>query len=345
MKAAGDSVGALIDALLKSIDGATAKSTNGINLIDAISKEVGFSESLRFASAVGRRQGFKDISPELLMAGAFLAYREGLLRKRPAVCAHLAASERSIKALIETEGWMYEKPAQEGSALPLAPSVEKALKEVEHDSDPLIVALSAGIETGAKILLKKRVAYHEAGHAVISNILRPTLRITEVTIIDVKDTCGHVSYDSASPYYKVTRRREDFLDDICVSLAGRVAEQKEYGHDEVDAGASSDLKSATEMAWDAITKWGLDFEFGPVNLAVVAKAGATSTGWLFDQAQRRLHEVLKEGLQRTETLIAENWVKIEAVAEVLFKKKKLTEDDLLTIMGDTDSKDEPELKS
>ncbi len=87
------------------------------------------------------------------------------------------------------------------------------------------------------------------------------------------------------------------------------------------------------------------FRVGPVNLAVVAKAGATSTGWLFDQAQRRLHEVLKEGLQRTETLIAKNGVKIEAVAEVLFKKKKLTEDDLLTIMGDTDSKDEPELKS
>ena len=118
-----------------------------------------------------------------------------------------------------------------------------------------------------------------------------------------------------------------------VSLAGRVSEQKKYGHDEIDAGAVSDLEAATRMAWDAITKYGLDFEFGPVNLEMFYKSGIITTGWLFDAAQRRLQEVLKEGLQKTETLIAENWGKVEAVALVLYEKKKLTEDDLLGIMA------------
>ncbi len=101
LKAAGDSEAAPIDALLKSIDGATAKSTNGINLIDAISKEVGFSESLRFASAVGRRQGFKDISPELLMAGVFSliarVFCASGLRCARILPPASAASRRSLK--------------------------------------------------------------------------------------------------------------------------------------------------------------------------------------------------------------------------------------------------------
>jgi hypothetical protein len=54
------------------------------------------------------------------------------------------------------------------------------------------------------------------------------------------------------------------------------------------------------MVWDAITRFGLDFEFGPVSLAVLSKAGSMSSGWLFDQAQRRLQEILKTGLEHKE---------------------------------------------
>ncbi len=342
-KTAGDSVSTLVDALLKSIDSSPAKSLGPMKSIAAIAKEEGFSETVRFASAVARRKGFTDISPELLAAGAFHAYRAGLLRKRPAFCAHLAASEPSIKALIEAHGWGLEKLGQEGVALPLARSIEEAIKGGDDDSDPLIVALNAGIGTASKILYKKRVAYHEAGHAVILKILRPELGITQVSIIDKDGADGYVSRDITSPCLK-RLSRENFLDEVCARLAGRVAEQKKYGHDEIDAGASSDLEVVVRTAWDAITKFGLDFEFGPVSLPALSKAGAISSGWLFDQAQRRLQEVLKEGLQRTETLMAENWGKVEAVAQVLFEKKKLTEDDLLTIMGNADGKGASETK-
>jgi ATP-dependent Zn protease len=102
---------------------------------------------------------------------------------------------------------------------------------------------------------------------------------------------------------------------------------------------------ASLFAWDAITRLGLDFEFGPVSLVALSNAGAATSGWLFDQAQKRLQEVLKEGLQRTEKLMAENWVKVEAVAQVLFEKKKLTEDDLITIMGNVRGEGAAETKS
>ena len=153
-----------------------------------------------------------------------------------------------------------------------------------------------------------------------------------MTILDKDDSAGHVSPDTTSPYFRLPRSREGVLDQVCVALAGRVAEQKKYGHDEVDAGATSDLSMATTMVWDAITNLGMDFEFGPVSLAALAKAGAVPSGWLFDQAQRRLQEILKEALQRTETLMKEHWAKVEAVAQVLLEKKILTEDDVVSIV-------------
>jgi hypothetical protein len=98
---AGGSAGAFVNALLKSIDLTNAKSSDLMKSFDAISKEEGFSDTVRFASVVGRRHGLKDISPELLAVGAFLAFRAGLLRKRPSVAPisppTSAASKRSLK--------------------------------------------------------------------------------------------------------------------------------------------------------------------------------------------------------------------------------------------------------
>jgi cell division protease FtsH len=206
------------------------------------------------------------------------------------------------------------------------------IKSGDQTANPLIVALNAGMVTASKLLLKKRVAYHEAGHAVILKVLRPEIGIAEVTIVERGDSDGCVSYEKTSPYFQTPLSRESVLDQVCVSLAGRVAEQRKYGHNEVDAGATSDLANATEMVWDAITRFGLDFEFGPVNLAALTKAGPMSSGWLFDQAQRRLQEILKAGLERTEGLVNDQWHKVEAVAQILFEKKKLTEDELLNVM-------------
>ena len=69
----------------------------------------------------------------------------------------------------------------------------------------------------------------------------------------------------------------------------------------------------------------------------VALSGFSNSGWLFDQAQRRLQEILKEALQRTESLVKEHWSKIEAVAQALFDKKVLTDDDVVSIIENASS--------
>ena len=142
----------LVQSLLKSIDGSGLK-----KVLDALLAEEGFTETVRFASIIACQKGDKEISPEHLVAGAFFAYRRGLQRTRPAVCAHLAANEPSVKALIETRGWTLDGKPEDAGMLPLAPSVENALKGGDDESDPLMVALNAGIQPGSDILFKKEL--------------------------------------------------------------------------------------------------------------------------------------------------------------------------------------------
>jgi hypothetical protein len=321
----GDNVTNFVNALLNTIPEWT---------VDAIFREKCFNEIAKFASAIAQSRGIKEISPELLVAGAFVAYRKGLLQERPSICEQLRINASSIQALIDAHGWTADNISKPRVELPLDSSVANALiQSGEQANNALIVALNAGMVTASKLFLKKRVAYHEAGHAVISKVLRPEIGITEVTIVDRGESDGCVSYEKTSPYFQAPPSRDGVLDQVCVSLAGRVAEQIKYGHNEVDAGATSDLANVTQMVWDAITRFGLDFEFGLVSLAALSKASSMSSGWLFDQAQRRLQEVLKAGLERTETLVKGQWDKVEAVAQTLFKQKRLTEDELLNVLG------------
>jgi hypothetical protein len=330
----GDSVEELVDGLLQVVLGAPALSPDKASRLISIRGEEGFEDTLRYASSVARGNGLRYISPEAIVAGAFLAFKDGLLTSRPSISAHLSTHQAGIQALIDARQFTLEKPVPVANLLPLAPSVEDSLIAAAEPSNYLFAALKPGMLIATNILRQKRVAYHEAGHAVVSHVLRPELRITQISIVQKHDSDGFVSFDKTSNFFKLLSR-ETFLEEICVSLAGRVAEQKKYGHDEIDAGATSDLEAATIMAWNAITKYGLDFEFGPVSLQALTSSGASNSGWLFDMAQRRLQEVLKEGLQKTETLIAENWTRVEAVADILFRRKTLTEDDLLTFGGFT----------
>lgn len=328
-----ESVSVLIDTLFQSIN-SKGENDKGRISIEVIKSEIGFSDIIGYARALAGSKNLKDISLEVLAAGAFFAFKKGLLKERPSIRAHLAANEANIVAMLQVQDWHEAIPNDGYGEIPLASSVEDIIKQSDDHIDPLMVALNGGITSAANILSKKRVAYHEAGHAVVSNVLRPDVRITQVTIISDEERGGDgcVAYDTTSPYYKRSWSRDDFLDEVCVALAGRVSEQRKYGHNQIDQGATTDLEGATSLVWDAITKYGLDFDFGPVSLPAFSKSAATSQGWLFDEAQKRLQEIMKECNQRSETVIAENWNKVEAVANVLFEKKKLTEDEVLTIM-------------
>jgi cell division protease FtsH len=108
-------------------------------------------------------------------------------------------------------------------------------------------------------------AYHEAGHAIVSMALNPDVRIEQVTIVPRSNALGFTAYSAESMANRHFSRNE-VKNLMCVALAGRVAEAKQFpakgNAGGEDAGAASDLAQATSLAWKAITQWGLDDEFG-----------------------------------------------------------------------------------
>lgn len=157
-------------------------------------------------------------------------------------------------------------------------------------------------------------AFHEAGHAIVSLAVNPDVRIEQVTIVPRGDALGFTAYTAESLASRNLNRQEA-MDLICVALAGRIAQSTKFpgtsstGGD--DAGASSDLNRATSLAWNAVTRWGLDEEFGWVALE---RLNDPTTGDMRSKAEMRTAAWIDEGRKTTERIVQEKWGQIESLA-------------------------------
>jgi Peptidase family M41/PGDYG protein len=203
--------------------------------------------------------------------------------------------------------------------------LSQALKKGKDESEQFISALNLGLSTGANIISDESTAYHEAGHAVVSWVLRPEIPVNRIQVKREKDSLGVTMYDGDSPHFRRGRRR-DYLVELCISLAGRAAESIKFGLEAIDTGAASDLEYATKRAWSSIAYYGLDPDFGPIDLSIFKEP----TGWLFDEAQKRLQGVMKEAAARTNEILVENWIHVEVVAAELIAKGEVNFEEFVT---------------
>ena len=296
-----------------------------------------FQQFDRYAQAVASHYHEETLTPELFAVGAWVAYRRGELADKPAIAAHLAAYQEAIEAWLAERGWSGLEAVTalaEHPVMTAAPAYTQALAN-DHGkaADPVLSLLNAGITAVTKVLWQERVAFHEAGHAIATLVLRPEVRLAEVSIIEDRESNGRVAYDPTSPFYATPTTREDFIEDLCVALAGRVAQLKQFGREAADSGATNDLAQATARAWHCITEFGLDDDFGPVHLHTLGKEYGVRSGWLFDEAQRRLQSVLKEAHQATERLLADHWDQVEKLARGLVARQRLTEDEVHQVLA------------
>jgi len=168
-------------------------------------------------------------------------------------------------------------------------------------------------------------AIHEAGHAVISKILKPEVKIEQITITPRDKALGFVSYSNEDNYKNMTKN--DIKKDIQISLAGRYAQIKKYGEEGIDTGASSDLANATRLAYLAITSFGMDEKLKNLNISQID--GLENNLHLKDRIQAWLDEAEKN----VKILIDENWDKIEKVANKLLEEESIDEKEMMEIIG------------
>lgn len=199
-------------------------------------------------------------------------------------------------------------------------------------TEDIIIEQINTIKYGAKKETKKilnqieSTAYHEAGHAVLSRMLMPDVKIEQITVLPREDALGFVSF--AENEDATNNTVQDMKNKICVAMAGRVAQIKKYGPIEgVDTGASSDLMHATNTARLAISMFGMDEELGYTNIMT----GSMNT--LFkDDIDNAIKRWLREGQDSTFKHIDAYWDKITILAKILVKDGVVSGEELDEIL-------------
>ena len=202
----------------------------------------------------------------------------------------------------------------------------------EYMDESLLIEMINTIKYGEKIedidisKTLEATAIHEAGHAVVTKILRPELKIEQITITPRHKALGFVAYNDEDNYKNLSK--EDIKKQLQILLAGRFAQIKKYGNEGIDSGARNDLEKATKLAYIAIAELGMDEELGNVNLESLVNLRLN----IDDKIRDRVLVWLKDAEDNVKKLIDENFEKIEKVANRLLEEETIEENEFLELL-------------
>jgi cell division protease FtsH len=175
---------------------------------------------------------------------------------------------------------------------------------------------------------RRRVAYHEAGHALVGMLTPGADPVRKVSIIPRGQALG-VTF--AAPDMDRANYEKDWLiAKIKVALGGRVAEEVVFGS--ITTGAESDIQQLTQIARGMVGRWGMSDVIGPI--AVLPQEGSNpllpgsdaaseTTQRLVDDEVRR---IVEEAYSDVRDLLTENRDKLESLTEALLREETLDED-------------------
>jgi AFG3 family protein len=201
----------------------------------------------------------------------------------------------------------------------------------------------AGLEKKSKIISpeeKKIIAFHEAGHALVSWLLKNVDPLVKVSIIPRGKSLGAAWY---LPEEKQLRSESAFIDHLSATLGGRAAEEIMFG--EVSSGALDDLEKVTKEAYMMVEYYGFNKKLGNISFydssgqrdMSIQKPYSEETGKMIDEEVRNL---VSNAYERTKTILLENKDKLVQVADLLMQKEIIFKEDLESILGKrTDQKE------
>ena len=175
-----------------------------------------------------------------------------------------------------------------------------------------------------------KTAYHEAGHAVLSYVLLPNVKIEQVTVAPRSETLGFVSYHNDD--YVDATSKEELFNDICVLLAGRIAKMEKFGESGMETGAISDLEVANMQIYAAIALFGMDDELGYVNVSGIESVYDKKV--FSKKIEERMLVWLKNAEDKTRKEVKKLWKAIDAVAKELIQKEVIDGEELKSLIDE-----------
>lgn len=193
-----------------------------------------------------------------------------------------------------------------------------------------------GLEKKNKLISdheRRAIAYHEAGHAAVSWLVKYASPLVKVTIIPRGRSLGAAWY---LPEERQITTTEQLLDEMCAALGGRAAEEITFG--KVSTGALSDLEKVTKQAYAMVTVYGLNDKIG--NISFYDSSGQSDYSFSKPYSEKtaetideEVRNMVEEAYQRTLGILKENKDKLAALAEKLLEKEVIFRDDLEAIFG------------
>jgi len=203
----------------------------------------------------------------------------------------------------------------------------------EEDVDKAFYTVVAGAErqdrSGICKLDREITAYHESGHALITKLIAPAHTVSKVTIIP--STKGAGGFSMNIPPDRMFYTKKDMESQIKISLAGRIAEELIFGKDNITTGASNDIEKATEIIRDYAMRYGMDEEFGMLNLHVLMETldASAASRILLEQSSKLMKTLYEE----TKALMIKHQKLLITIAHELLAKETLEEEDLQRLIA------------
>ena len=208
--------------------------------------------------------------------------------------------------------------------------------------DDAIDRVIAGIEKKSKVMTdedKEITSYHEVGHALLAKLLKDCDELHKVTIIPRGYALG-ITWTKPEDN-KVHVSKSKLLDQITMTLGGRVAEELVYGADKISTGASSDLQKVTEVAKKMVSQWGMSEKMGAMTYGksqehvFMGRDFGTTRDFSEEFAadlDREVKKIIDGRYEIAKQLLTENRDLLDAIAKELLEKETLDDKDVTDII-------------
>ena len=200
-----------------------------------------------------------------------------------------------------------------------------------EDMEDAVIKVIMGPEKKSRVITdkeKKLVAYHEAGHAVVSKFLPTQDPIHQVSIIPRGRAGGYTMHKPNEDKQYISK--SEMLERIVVMLGGRVAEKIVL--DDISTGAQNDIERATKIARNMVTKYGMSEKLGPMTFG--SEQEEVFLGRDFTQSRnyseqvaaeidKEIKSIIDSAYENAENFLRNNIAKLHSVAEALIEREKI----------------------
>ncbi len=213
-----------------------------------------------------------------------------------------------------------------------------SMEEMEKAKDKIMM----GAERRTMVMSeeeKKLTAYHESGHAIVGRLVPSHDPVYKVSIIPRGRALGVTMFLPEQDRYSLSK--ETLESQISSLFGGRLAEELIFGMDKVTTGASNDIKRATELARNMVTKWGLSERLGPLMYSeeeeeVFLGRSVTQHKNVSDDTAHTIDEEIRNFIdrnyERADTILKENLDKLHLMAAALMKYETIDSNQIDDIM-------------